>query len=81
MLRRSTYVVPPEDESSSEEETTPLQKIVRHNQQERDGSIKEDDIPTINFGDVSEAGIPNKKNSRVTKTGKLILLQMIGMTP
>ena len=47
MLRRSTYVVPPEDESSSEEETTPLQKIVRHKQQERDGSSDEDDIPTM----------------------------------
>ena len=47
LLRRSTYVVPPEDESSAEEETTPLQKIVRHKQQERDGSRDEDDIPTM----------------------------------
>ena len=47
VLRRSTYVVPPEEESSSEEETTPLQKIVRHKQQERDGSSDEDDIPTM----------------------------------
>ena len=38
LLRRTTYFVPPEEESSSEEETTPLQKIVRHKQQERDGS-------------------------------------------
>ena len=27
--------------------TTPLQKIVRHKQQERDGSSDEDDIPTM----------------------------------
>ena len=47
MLRRSTYVVPPEEESSSEEETTPLQKVVRHKQQDRDGSSDEDDIPTM----------------------------------
>ena len=47
LLRRTTYVVPPEEESSSEEETTPLQKIVRHKQQERDGSSDEDDIPTM----------------------------------
>ena len=47
LLRRTTYVIPPEEESSSEEETTPLQKIVRHKQQERDGSSDEDDIPTM----------------------------------
>ena len=47
LLRRTTYVVPPEEESSSEGETTPLQKIVRHKQQERDGSSDEDDIPTM----------------------------------
>ena len=47
LLRRTTYVVPPEEESSSEEETTPLQKIVRHKQQKRDGSSDENDIPTM----------------------------------
>ena len=47
LLRRTTYVVPPEEESSSEGKTTPLQKIVRHKQQKRDGSSDEDDIPTM----------------------------------
>ena len=47
LLRRTTYVVPPEEEASSEEEMTPLQKIVRHKQQERDGSSDKNDIPTM----------------------------------
>ena len=45
LLRRTTYVVPREKSDEESTNETPFEKVVKYNQQEREDSDSEDDIP------------------------------------